>query len=438
MDLNTEITGHLTRMRRAAGARGVELAAPLLVLGTSERVGSNRLSDTLRAGAPQHNEPLRQQIGAAHPLSALNPDPVDSDTLTADRLGVYGRHWLAYFVASKYGPVRHVVKETNLYFTVAALLRLLPDAPIAVASRSPLGVANSFTRSGLFHRWGYPPVYRHLLATTRTGERRRYAPLVGDDEPDPLIALVRTIVFNTLLLAEASAGRPAVHVPYESAVADQAAALAGLSNLIGVDVDPPAPPWLSQVGRVMTHSATTNAKSGLVAQLDAGAARQVAEHTARPLDLARTIAPASVADTVAGWLAGAHHLPAHRRHHNHTCPCAPTGGHGAGWGGSRDGLGATRAAGVAQPAGQQRRVRSSTPWPRSSWPTPPPARTCWPSGRASPVTSSKRNTTGSPKIVEDEGNVCPLWKSFRASYWMRRCTTWLPWGSRPTRPTSPR
>ena len=167
MDLRTEITGHVARMRQTAAARGANLAAPLLVLGTSERVGSNWLSDTLRAALPQHNEPLRQQISAAHPISALNPDPVCLNELTGDMLGVYGRHWLACFVASKYGPVRQVVKETNLYFTVKTLLELLPDAPIVVASCSPLGVASSFAGSELFARWDYPSIYRRLVAMTR-------------------------------------------------------------------------------------------------------------------------------------------------------------------------------------------------------------------------------------------------------------------------------
>ena len=60
-------------MREAAQERGEVLLPPLLILGTSERVGSNWISDTLRPLLGQHNEPFRQQLGPGHPLSPLNP-----------------------------------------------------------------------------------------------------------------------------------------------------------------------------------------------------------------------------------------------------------------------------------------------------------------------------------------------------------------------------
>ena len=46
--------------------------------------GSNWLSDSLRSALVQHNEPLRQQLGPQHPLSALNPDAVDVDEAVLD------------------------------------------------------------------------------------------------------------------------------------------------------------------------------------------------------------------------------------------------------------------------------------------------------------------------------------------------------------------
>ena len=36
------------------------------------------------------------------------------------------------------------MKETNLFFALAALLALFPDSPVAVLSRSPIGVVSSF------------------------------------------------------------------------------------------------------------------------------------------------------------------------------------------------------------------------------------------------------------------------------------------------------
>jgi hypothetical protein len=68
-----EIRQRLADMAGSASGRGEQVVAPLLILGTSERVGSNWVSDMLRPAAAQHNEPFRQQIGPRHPWSALNP-----------------------------------------------------------------------------------------------------------------------------------------------------------------------------------------------------------------------------------------------------------------------------------------------------------------------------------------------------------------------------
>ncbi len=91
--LLAEIRARSEMMRSAAQARGAPLLPPLLMLGTSERVGSNWLSDTLRPVMEQHNEPFRQQLGADHPLSALNPQAVPVGLVTGTALGTYGRQW---------------------------------------------------------------------------------------------------------------------------------------------------------------------------------------------------------------------------------------------------------------------------------------------------------------------------------------------------------
>ena len=68
-----EIEARLAVLSEAARERGEAVLPPLLILGTSERVGSNWVSDTLRPALGQHNEPFRQQLGPDHPWSALNP-----------------------------------------------------------------------------------------------------------------------------------------------------------------------------------------------------------------------------------------------------------------------------------------------------------------------------------------------------------------------------
>jgi hypothetical protein len=135
-----EICARVEAMRTAAGTTGVKLRPPLLMLGTSERVGSNWLSDTLRPAAGQHNEPFRQQLAPHHGLSALNPHP---GRYTAEALGTLGWHWLVTFAASKHSERRQVVKETNLFFALPTLLALFPQAPVAVLTRSTLGTVTS-------------------------------------------------------------------------------------------------------------------------------------------------------------------------------------------------------------------------------------------------------------------------------------------------------
>ncbi len=113
------------------------------------------------------------------------------------------------FAVAKYGPARQVVKETNLFFALPALLALLPRSPVLVLSRSPVGVASSFVRGDLFRRWGYRSRYQQMVTMTchGNGGARRFAALVPDDSPADLVALVRLHVLNTVLIADSLAGR---------------------------------------------------------------------------------------------------------------------------------------------------------------------------------------------------------------------------------------
>lgn len=277
MDLLTEVRARVAEMRAAAVAGG-RLQPPLLILGTSERVGSNWLSDTLGRALLVSNEPLRQQLGIGHPLAALNPHPRAAASVDVDQLGPYGWHALVVAAANKYTPtgqVRCAVKETNLYGSVALPLVLWPDAPIVVASRSPLGVASSFTRSKLIRRFDYRAAYQRLASLARTHlDYQRWASLFPSDRPDDLTVLLRLVVLNAALLAEAVADRPNVlHVPYEAAVHDQAAALARISSMFGTPL--PADPDVTLMGASGDDTfATTNSGRGLVAHLDQPTARR--------------------------------------------------------------------------------------------------------------------------------------------------------------------
>lgn len=297
-----ELDIRVNALRTLARAEGTEIFAPLLVLGTSERVGSNWLSDSLRPVMPQHNEPFRQQLGPDHPLSPVNPFAVDVEQVSKALLGNLGWHWLAEFVLSKYGPVRQLVKETNLFFAAATVLRLFPEAPVVVLSRSPLGVASSFARSNLFARWDYAGRYQQMLSMTKPGPYGRFATVVPDDDPDDLIALTRLVVLNTLLLADALEGREPRHIRYETAVLDRARALGSLGGLI-----PPNHPGEQSTAAAAGDDlfATTNHKQRLVASLDAGHVAAVQKATVDALSAAVTAVPESVLDQAATWLTGA-------------------------------------------------------------------------------------------------------------------------------------
>ena len=303
-----EICARVEAMRTAAGTTGVELRPPLLMLGTSERVGSNWLSDTLRPIAEQHNEPFRQQLAPDHGLSALNPHP---GKWTAEALGALGWHWLVTFAASKHSERRQVVKETNLFFALPTLLALFPQAPVAVLTRSPLGVASSFTRGDLFRRWAYRRRYQQMVTATRSGHQARYGVLVPDDDPPDLVALVRLQVLNTVLLATALAGRDIAVIPYETAVICPQTAVDVLAALVPDLGIQPARRALRAAGCSAVAAAedtfvTTVPKVGQTAFLEDTGAELVRATTAAALAAARTAVPAPALVRASTWLAGDH------------------------------------------------------------------------------------------------------------------------------------
>ena len=227
-----EIGKRLSELRVIAAQHGKSAHTPILTFGIFERVGSNWFSDTLRSSVTLHNEPFRQQLHPTHPFSALNPDLARIETMRTTDLHPYERHWLVTFVLSKYGPERHLVKETNLSFAIHNVLALFPDAPIVVLTRSPLGIASSFARSGLFDRWGYAGRYLKLQEMTQRPKYAGYRFAVAADNPTKLQMLARLMTINALLVACAVKGRPTLHVAYEAAVMDQRAALDPVTDML--------------------------------------------------------------------------------------------------------------------------------------------------------------------------------------------------------------
>ncbi|MFD0352905.1 hypothetical protein ACFVHW_04035 [Streptomyces sp. NPDC127110] len=282
-------------------------AAPVLALGIFERVGSNWLSDSLRPFMPQHNEPLRQQLGRHHPLSPLNPAPGGLDA----RLDGLGRHHLAGALSDLYGRPRHLVKETNLFFATKAVLGLLPDSTALILTRAPVGIASSFARGGLWDRWRYAERYRQLAAAARSPRWQDFAPLLPLDDPEPAVALGRLIAVNALLLADGltpgpgGCQRDCLAVPYEEHVADPAATLSAVTRHLGLTLPDRAP--ARSAGRPASADATfatTGHKDGLVAELDERTAELVSHHAALTVASAEEVLDAKTTKIASSWLAG--------------------------------------------------------------------------------------------------------------------------------------
>ena len=292
---------------REIRASGDGILPPLLLLGTMERVGSNWVSDTLRPVTGQHNEPVRQQLGPSHPLSALNPGLSPDEPL--ERLGPYGRHWLVTFAAGKHATERQVIKETSLFFALPALLSLFPDSPVAVLTRSPLGVASSFTRGDLFRRWDYRARYRQVTAMATRPEYAAWAPVVPDDDPADLTALARLQILNTLLIANAlhQRGDKAEVIRYETSVLDPGAAHAALARLVPEAPRLTAPRSGPPAGTAAADDtfATTAGKDDLTALLSASDAGEVSAAADRALSAGHEAVPGPAWDLARDWADGA-------------------------------------------------------------------------------------------------------------------------------------
>jgi len=279
-------------------------AAPVLALGVFERVGSNWLSDSLRPTMPQHNEPFRQQLGADHPLSPLNPTAPELNRVLAP----VQRHHLASALRDLYGQPRHLVKETNLFFAADTVLGLLPDSPALVLTRAPVGVASSFARGRLWARWHYAERYAQLAQVARAGRWQDFAPLLPLDDPAEPAGLGRLIATNALLLARAlsEGDRAWAAVPYEQHVSDRADAWDRLARDLGIHLPPgqPVSPGTSAAADVTF--ATTGHKDQLLAELDRDVADQVSHHAIATVERAGAFLDTSVCTTARGWLAGDH------------------------------------------------------------------------------------------------------------------------------------
>ncbi|MEU1403737.1 SUMF1/EgtB/PvdO family nonheme iron enzyme [Streptomyces sp. NPDC005728] len=304
--LDGTVASVAARVERLAEQAGHQ--PPVLALGVFERVGSNWLSDSLRQVMPQHNEPFRQQLSRAHPLSPSDRVP---PTLQGTGLTGLGRHQLVCALSDLHGEQKHLVKETNLFFAADTVLGLLPQSPAIVLTRAPVGIAASFARGRLWDRWRYKDRYAQVSASARAPRwRAAFAGLLPADDPDPSTALGRLIAVNALLLARAlhdpvAGARPRLVIPYERHVADREGTLSGLAGFLDVTApvteEPRSGPERAAVDATF---ATSGHKGELVAELPPGEAALVGEAVAATLDQAGQVLDGQVTRTAVEWLAG--------------------------------------------------------------------------------------------------------------------------------------
>ncbi|MFH9467119.1 hypothetical protein ACH4LT_07455 [Streptomyces clavifer] len=305
------LTADLTALaRRVAALHGqyeaeslAHTTAPVLALGTFERVGSNWLSDSLRPEMPQHNEPFRQQLSRKHPTSPHNRVPLE---LTGGAwLGELEQHHLACALSDLYGHPRHLVKETSLFFSTDTTLTLLPYSPVLVLTRAPVGVASSFARGRLWKRWGYGERYAQVAVTARSARwRDEFGLLLPQDDPEEPVALGRLMAVNALLLARALKGRAHTIVSYEQHVTDPTGTLGRIAALLNVDLLAKVQPRPTSPIAADSTFATNRHKSELIAGLDCRTAELVSKYANDTLGRAAQTLDPQVTASAAEWLSG--------------------------------------------------------------------------------------------------------------------------------------
>ncbi len=232
-NLADEISARVDELRNNAALQGQNLIPPVLVLGVSERVGSNWFLDTLANSVHTHNEPFRQQLHGSHPLSTAISRPIGVADYSLSEMHPYERYWLTNFVTSKYGVIPQAVKETNLFFATQNFVDLFPHSKAVILSRSPVGIAGSFADNNLFKKWNYAERYNQLKAMTRQPQYERYGFIFeGQHDPGSLRKLTRLIVMNTLLVCESLGEREQLSVTYEASVGDRDRVLARASQFL--------------------------------------------------------------------------------------------------------------------------------------------------------------------------------------------------------------
>lgn len=149
-----------------------EYVPPKIALGQFERVGSTFYLDQLERTQTVHNEPYKLLLPGHWPIARDFPGQLQTidEFFGNDDVQEVDKHWFRNFVLSLHVPGNQVVKETNLYLVLPQFLECFPASDISILSRSPMGIASSFKRNGLFERWGYDKVAKILgvqLETTR-------------------------------------------------------------------------------------------------------------------------------------------------------------------------------------------------------------------------------------------------------------------------------
>ena len=144
-----------------------KVSLPAMILSPFERVGTTLVVDILDSVARGHTEPFRQHIGTESPLCPLNRycNKFDLNKYHPSfKKQNYSIYWLNNFYASLFSVSEvQVIKETNIFFILNFILKLLPaDTPIVFLFRDFRGIVSSFKKNNLYKKWDYQNKFEEI------------------------------------------------------------------------------------------------------------------------------------------------------------------------------------------------------------------------------------------------------------------------------------
>jgi len=143
------------------------ICKPALILCPFERTGSTWITDPIDYFARGHTEPFRQHIELKNPICPVDAycENIDHDIYCQKlKIKKYFQFWLSNLYSCFFSVQKvQIIKETNLFFTLKFILKLLPaDTPIVFLVRDIRGILSSFRKRNLYYEWNYKDRFKKI------------------------------------------------------------------------------------------------------------------------------------------------------------------------------------------------------------------------------------------------------------------------------------